>query len=1352
MSKDCFGAIRRLRAALLTSSALVMVLGPLATGPARAQDATWLANPGSADFYTGSNWSPNSVPTGTATFDTSATTALTLGTAGSIGGWTFNAGASAYTFDVTADQTFTGAGIVINGGSATINFNSGTNSFQGSSTAGNATITNNAGSTIEFRNSSTAGYATITNAGTVTFIDSSTAGNAQLINNGTGAVFDFSGSTGPNSDNKLSAGSIAGNGTFALGANELTVGVNDLSTEVRGVIAGTGGSLVKTGDGTLTLSGTNTYTGGTIINGGTLQLGSTSRVGTILGTVTVDGATIFDVVNADTSGITSISNSGNTYFRNSTSAGSATITNNGSLLLFQDTSTAGSATINNSGLLYFSGSTAGSANITNNLSLSFFSTSAAGSAVITNSGALSLYDTSTAGSAIITNNVGGEVTFNNATTAGDATITNNNGGFLKFYDTSTAGSANITNNYGLDFYSTSTAGSAIITNNRGIGFYDASSAGSATISNSGALGFAGTGTAGNANITNNNNLVFGGTSTAGSATITNSGTLGFNNASTGGSATITNNGTLQFFDSSTGGAARLINGAGGTIDASTLSAAGMAAGSIEGAGTIALGSKGLQVGGNNLSTTFSGVLQDGGLFGGTGGSLIKTGTGTLTLSGINAYTGGTTFAGGAVSVSFDANLGDAAGGLTFNGGVLQVMGTTFSSTARTITWGADGGTFDIANAANNFTVGQTLNGGQLTKSGAGTLTLAAANTFTGGLTMNSGTLNLGAMTQTTGALTLAGGMIANGTLTGSAFNTQSGTISAVLAGSGAVTQSGAGTTILSGINTYTGATTVNGGTLSVNGSILTSSGVTVNSGGTLGGNGIVGNTTINGGTLAPGNSIGLLTVQGNLVLTAASSYMIEVSPANADRVNVTGTANLGGATVNASFAAGTYVARQYTVLNATGGLGGSTFGSVVNTNLPSGFKTSLSYDANNAYLDLKLDFVPPPDTGLGGNQSGVGNALVSYFNRNGGIPLVYGGLTATGLTQASGETATGGQQTAFNAMTQFMGSMTDTFAAGRGGAAPGAIGFADTNADGSTAKSRAARDAYAMFTKAPLAQGYDPRWSVWASGFGGSQTTDGNSAAGSNTSTSRIYGAAVGADYLISPNTVAGFAMAGGGTSFSVTGGGSGRSDLFQIGGFVRHTIGSTYLSGALAYGWQDVTTNRTVMTDQLQARFNASTFSGRFEAGNRTVTSWFGGLGLTPYAAAQVTAIALPAYAETALSGSNAFALSYAGKTVTDTRSELGLRTDKSFAVNDAILTLRGRAAWAHDFNTDRAASATFIALPGASFVVNGAAAAHDSALTTASAEIAFTSGISLAATFEGEFSQVTRSYAGKGVARYSW
>ena len=85
-------------------------------------------------------------------------------------------------------------------------------------------------------------------------------------------------------------------------------------------------------------------------------------------------------------------------------------------------------------------------------------------------------------------------------------------------------------------------------------------------------------------------------------------------------------------------------------------------------------------------------------------------------------------------------------------------------------------------------------------------------------------------------------------------------------------------------------------------------------------------------------------------------------------------------------------------------------------------------------------------------------------------------------------------------------------------------------------------------------------------------------------------------------------------------------------------------------------------------------------------------------------------------------------------------------------MLTLRSRLAWMHDFDPDRNMFATFQTLPGASFAVSGAAQAHDAALTTASAELKWRNGWSAAATFEGEFSSVTSSYAGKGVVRYAW
>jgi uncharacterized protein with beta-barrel porin domain len=437
----------------------------------------------------------------------------------------------------------------------------------------------------------------------------------------------------------------------------------------------------------------------------------------------------------------------------------------------------------------------------------------------------------------------------------------------------------------------------------------------------------------------------------------------------------------------------------------------------------------------------------------------------------------------------------------------------------------------------------------------------------------------------------------------------------------------------------------------------------------------------------------------------------------------------------------------------------------------------LSYTATDVTLNLTATLGAPPaptlgalpGAGLNQNQQHVATAINGFFNNGGALPPGFanlfgltGGNLGNALTQLSGGTATGTQQTTFDAMTQFMGVMTDPFMAGRGDAVSSqgrAPGFAEENGhayrSSDKSPSRSERDAYGMLTKTPPADAFASRWNVWAAGYGGSQTTDGNAAIGSNSATSRIAGTAVGADYRFSPFTMAGFALAGGGTNFSVANGGSGRSDLFQAGAFVRHTVGPAYISGALAYGWQDITTNRTVTVaglDQLQARFNANAYSGRLEGGYRFVSPWIGGVGLTPYAAGQFTTFDLPAYAEQAIVGSNQFALAYSSKSVTDSRSELGLRADKSFAMPDAILTLRGRFAWAYDFNPDRNIAATFQALPGASFVVNGAAQAHNSALTTASAEMRWLNGWSAAATFEGEFSDVTRSYAGKGVVRYTW
>ncbi len=631
-------------------------------------------------------------------------------------------------------------------------------------------------------------------------------------------------------------------------------------------------------------------------------------------------------------------------------------------------------------------------------------------------------------------------------------------------------------------------------------------------------------------------------------------------------------------------------------------------------------------------------------------------------------------------------------------------------------------------------------------------------------------LDLAGVDHSLGSLLWGGTVINSGpgpaTLTVGSDNASTTFIGSVQDGSAAtaLTKVGTGTLTLTELNTYTGATLVNGGVLDVQGSIASSGLTTVNAGATLTGSGTVGNTLIaNGGTFIPGNGTpgSSMTVAGNLAFQSGALYLVQLNPATSSFANVTGAASLNGS-AGAAFLAGNYVAKQYTILTAAGGVSG-TFGSFNTQGIPSGFQASLSYDANHAYLDLFLNFAPPH---LNTNQQNVANALTNFFNRTGGIPAVFGALTPAGLTQVSGETATGSQQTTFNAMGMFMGLLTDPFIAGRGDpvtSSSTAPQFAD-EADAASAyasngkpRSKSERDAYAaIYRKAPvLADPFTRRWSVWAAGYGGSQTTDGNAVLGTNNTRSSIGGVAVGADYRFSPYTIAGFALAGGATNFSVNGLGSGRSDLFQAGAFVRHNVGAAYLTGALAYGWQDITTDRTVTvagTDLLRAQFNANAFSGRAEGGYRFVTPWIGGIGITPYAAGQFVTFDLPAYAEQAIAGANTFALSYAGKSVTDTRSEIGIRTDKSFAMPNGIFTLRGRAAWAHDFNPDRSITPTFQTLPGASFVVNGAALAPDSALVTASAEMKWLNGFSLAGTFEGEFSNVTTSYAGKGLVRYAW
>ena len=85
-------------------------------------------------------------------------------------------------------------------------------------------------------------------------------------------------------------------------------------------------------------------------------------------------------------------------------------------------------------------------------------------------------------------------------------------------------------------------------------------------------------------------------------------------------------------------------------------------------------------------------------------------------------------------------------------------------------------------------------------------------------------------------------------------------------------------------------------------------------------------------------------------------------------------------------------------------------------------------------------------------------------------------------------------------------------------------------------------------------------------------------------------------------------------------------------------------------------------------------------------------------------------------------------------------------------MLALRGRVAWAHDWVSDPTLAAVFQALPGASFIVNGATPAKDSALVSAGSELRLANGVTLLGKFDGEFASRSTTYAGTGTVRYAW
>ena len=1173
-----------------------------------------------------------------------------------------------------------------------------------------------------------------------------------------------------------------------------------LATTALGVVA------AHAVDGSWTGASSNEWTDGTnwsstpTVPDGTATFSTTGPTSVITSGLVTTGSVIFSAApNAPAYTITT----GDIFVVNGTgisnnSTNTQTFSVDASMVFTNSSSASGGSnfvTYSVSSSMSFNGtSTAGTARITSSGDIEFNGSSNGGTAVIVNNAVINFNETSSANGSNITNNASGFVAFNTSSSAGTATISNS--GSLTFSESATAASSTITTNNGgiTSFTGTSTGGSAIFITAAG-GTVDMSgltsggmTAGSIEGAGNYVLG-ANTLTTGSLNTSTQVDGVISGT--GGGLTKAGTGTLTLTGFNTYTGETLVSSGTLALsgFGDISSSSVVTVNA---TLDASASSFPSVALNTLAGnsSGVVQMGSNGLFI--INGSTEFAGVIQ------GTGG--LEVFSGTQTLSGVNTYSSTTQIdAGATLALKGSGSIASSAS-VTFTpgaGGTLDISQTTSgTSVAALVSFTTDGivalGSKTLTITGGSFFGGVIQDGGIAGGTGGNvaiangaTQQLFGTNTYTGTTTIASGgELDLINFGGSDGSIATSSNVIANGIFDISAMS--AGTSIKSLSGSGNVnlgantltisngnstfagviddggaggglTMAG-GTQTLTGANTYTGATTVNGGTLVVDGSIV--SATTVNAGGTLAGSGTVGNVAVTGGTLAPGSAaspFGPLTVNGPLSFTAASTYLVQVSATNASLTNVLGAATLGNATVSAIFTSGMLL-KQYKILSATGGLGNTTFNPTVASNMPT-VSATLSYDPNNVFLNVKVNFTPPG--GLNINQQNVATTLTSFFNATGSIPAAFAALTPAGLTTASGELGTGIIQSAINADGQFLNLMLDPTIAGRSGgfAKAGSVAqFAESDDASAYASMRPAtpreREAYAMATKAPLLSSQPAnRWSVWAAGYGGSAQVGGNAAVGSQDLTARVWGGAAGADYRISLDTLVGFALGGGGLNYSLANAmGSGSADLFQAGVYGRHNFGAAYISAALAYGWHDVTTNRTVAlagADQLQGRYKADTFSARFEGGYRFTTPL---VGITPYAAAQVTSFNLPNYSEVSLNGGGLFALNYAAQSVTDTRSELGLRTDKSYAMQNGVLTLRGRAAWAHDYDPNRAITALFQTLPGTSFVVNGAKVDADSALVSASAEMKWLSGFSIAGTFDGEFSGNVTSYAGKGVFKYSW
>jgi fibronectin-binding autotransporter adhesin len=859
---------------------------------------------------------------------------------------------------VTLPNAISGTGTVTQAGPGIVTL-SGTNTYSGGTTIATGTTLGLGGQATGAPSATvgTLGSGTVADSGTLLLTEPSAVTLPNLISGGGTVVQDGPGTVTLAAINTYSGGTTINAGTLALGGATIGgVGSGTVTdngtlafTEPSGVtfsnvISGTG-SVTQSGPGTVALNVINTYSGGTTIAGGAaLMLGGTSTLGTVgSGSVTDNGTLVFSEPSAVTIG-NAIGGSGGVE---QIGPGTVTLTSGngytGGTLVFGGTLALGSGgSIAGSGMVTL-------ANVNGSGGFGVLDISAAGNQTINNLSSVWDAPSGTTGASVV---LGGNTLTVNSTVAtvfdgvisGSGGLIKSNTATLMLAGTNTySGGTTISGGTlalggqapGAPAATVGTLGSGTVTDNANLAFTEPSAVTFGnTISGTGTVMQVGPG----AVTLSATNTYSGGTGIAAGTT------LGLGAATTGtlGSGGVINNGTLLLAEPGPVTLANLISGSGTVTQDGPGVVTLTAVNSYSGGTTISAG--GLVLGGATVGGLGSGAVTAnatltftepsavtfGNVISGSGG-VVQSGPGTVALSAVNSYTGGTTIGRGATLMLGGSTVGTPGSGAVTDSGTLA-----FSEPSA-------------------VTFGNGISGtGRVTQDGPGTVTLSSTNSYSGGTTIAAGTLGLGG--STVGTLG-SGAVTDNGTL---AFTQPSAvTFTNIISGTGGVTQAGPGTVTLNSASTYTGLTEVKAGTLivgSVEGNGATVGGsVQVDAGATLAGYGSLGVTLsdppmlLNNGTVIPGgvsgDAPGTLTVAGNYMQSSGGNLLIAVTPTQAAKLQVGGTATLAG-TITFAYAPGTYVPTTYTVVTSTGAIS-TRFGTVAEQgSVPTGLIRTVEYVAN----------------------------------------------------------------------------------------------------------------------------------------------------------------------------------------------------------------------------------------------------------------------------------------------------------------------------------------------------------------------------------------------------------------------